>query len=655
MSFLEAEQTYRELEARLVRGELAEDEFLAQVARLRLTDKAGRRWMISGQTGRWLVHDGQQWVFAEAPLEEEKAELEAKAAQAVGVAETVVADVEATQPLATADEAPTVVTRPGVAEPGAALDEVPTQVIPAAAPKPRAVKRREPRSPASRLLMAGIAAVVVIGCLIAGGISAWVLFLRDLDEPVPVPTGPEAVGLVQTFTPRPATPTYTPTASPTPSRTATPTITPTPTDTSAVTPTSVPASPTSTSQPTATTAAAQTYVVKAGETLSEIAARFGVGVEALAEANGISNQALLRVGQVLVIPAPETTPGSSTATPTWTPIVLSTRTASPTATSVDTATPTATGTPTSTPTPSGPTPTRKPAATATPKPPAISGKIAFAVWNGPLGKYELYVSLIDGSGLNKLGTGFRQPQFNRQGTMLAANGDGAANLENLVKIHPSGGQPVEISKHQEDSYPVWDPDGGRVAFSSSSWGDGKTRLGIIGDVTNKENWYWLPFNGTEVEGESPFWMDNGQIVYHGCKFWEAGSAACGLYRVSENGGLPQRITSESDTHPDDRAPAGFGQRVAFMSSRDGNYEVYTINLDGSGLKRLTNNEAADGLPTWSPDGKSIAFVSNRGGPWAIWVMDVSGANQRKLFNLPEGRGYGGGDYGWTTERISWAP
>jgi TolB protein len=90
-----------------------------------------------------------------------------------------------------------------------------------------------------------------------------------------------------------------------------------------------------------------------------------------------------------------------------------------------------------------------------------------------------------------------------------------------------------------------------------------------------------------------------------------------------------------------------------MSARDGNWEVYTINVDGTALQRLTDNGAHDGLPTWSPDGASIAFVSNRGGAWAIWVMNANGSNQRKLFDLPGG--YGSGEYDWTNERISWAP
>jgi LysM repeat protein len=636
MRFSEAEQQYREMEAKLVRGELAEDEFLAQAGQLRLTDEEGRRWMISGRTGRWLMHDGQKWVFAEPPKE-------------------------------TATAPTLVIPQPRDVPQPAGVDVAATVAAPLQGLESRPAQRGGPKPVAPRLLTAGLVALLLILCLVGGGITAWVLVLRHLGEATPLSNGSTAMALVETYTPRPATSTYTPTTTPTPSRTPTSTITPIPTDTPLPTPTEAPEptttlGPVQTIEPTAgtsptiiaaatSTPTAQTYTVQEGDTLFEIALRFGLTVDALAKANGITNTALIRPGQTLVIPAAGTTPSAPTATPTWTPIILTTPTPSGTAKATST-TGSGTSTPKPTPTKSGPTSTPrptstpKPAATATSKPATLSGKIAFTLWNAPLGKYELYISNIDGSGRNMLGQGFRQPQLRQDGNLLAVNGE-APNMVNLVKMNPDGSGKVEISNHEEDSYPTWSPDGNIVAYSSSSWGDGITRLGIVHDMFGKQQ-DWIHTGNTEVWGEYPFWMADGRVVYHGCDFL-GNQVDCGLFWIGAGGGEYRQLT----THRSDTAPAGSGQRVAFMSSRDGNWEVYLVNLDGSGLKRLTNSEARDGLPTWSPDGKSIAFVSDRSGAWAIWVMNADGSNQRKLFDLKGG--YGSGEHDWTTERISWGP
>jgi len=75
-------------------------------------------------------------------------------------------------------------------------------------------------------------------------------------------------------------------------------------------------------------------------------------------------------------------------------------------------------------------------------------------------------------------------------------------------------------------------------------------------------------------------------------------------------------------------------KIAFVSDRDGNWEIYVMNADGSEQKRLTNNHAYDWFPSWSPDGKKIVFTSVRDGNWEIYVMNVDGSEQTNLTNNP---------------------
>jgi Tol biopolymer transport system component len=68
-------------------------------------------------------------------------------------------------------------------------------------------------------------------------------------------------------------------------------------------------------------------------------------------------------------------------------------------------------------------------------------------------------------------------------------------------------------------------------------------------------------------------------------------------------------------------------KIAFVSSRDGNPEIYTINTDGTDLTRLTNDPAIDEEPAWSPDGQRIAFVSRRSSAYPeLYVMNADGSN-----------------------------
>ena len=97
---------------------------------------------------------------------------------------------------------------------------------------------------------------------------------------------------------------------------------------------------------------------------------------------------------------------------------------------------------------------------------------------------------------------------------------------------------------------------------------------------------------------------------------------------------PDEVTNHPAT---DRNPTWSpdGTRLAFESFRDGNREVYVMNVDGSNVRRLTTDPALDFDPAWSPDGGRIAFASNRDDDnYEIYVMNADGTAQTRLTNDP---------------------
>ena len=78
-------------------------------------------------------------------------------------------------------------------------------------------------------------------------------------------------------------------------------------------------------------------------------------------------------------------------------------------------------------------------------------------------------------------------------------------------------------------------------------------------------------------------------------------------------------------------------KIVFTSRRDGNFEIYSMNPDGSDQTNLTQHRAKDASPVWSPTGEQILFTSDRDGIEELYLMDADGTNVRQVFKKLIGR------------------
>jgi Tol biopolymer transport system component len=84
------------------------------------------------------------------------------------------------------------------------------------------------------------------------------------------------------------------------------------------------------------------------------------------------------------------------------------------------------------------------------------------------------------------------------------------------------------------------------------------------------------------------------------------------------------------------APISLTGQIAFERSVDGNTDLYLMNLDRTGLVRLTDDPSRDAAPSWSADGRRIVFTRGSGGARDVYVVNADGTGEARLTDSPEG-------------------
>jgi TolB protein len=166
--------------------------------------------------------------------------------------------------------------------------------------------------------------------------------------------------------------------------------------------------------------------------------------------------------------------------------------------------------------------------------------------------------------------------------------------------------------------PNWTRDGKFLVYNSR--GRIYTFALESGEINEVDSGFAIDCNNDHVL--SP---DNSQIaVSH---FTEA-DAKSRIYRLPLTGGKPQLVTEEGPSYLHGWSPDGL--RLAYCAERSGQYDIYTISVQGGPETQLTNLPSLDDGPEYSPDGRHIWFNSTRTGLMQVWRMETDGSNPTRM-------------------------
>jgi Tol biopolymer transport system component len=252
---------------------------------------------------------------------------------------------------------------------------------------------------------------------------------------------------------------------------------------------------------------------------------------------------------------------------------------------------------------------------------------------GAAAQAQIYVMNANGTAQTQLTSepaGNQQPTWASNGRQIAFVGL-REQQRVLLTMNDNGEQIIEIVRSRLTiTTPHWQPapttdrDEQLVYVDDNGLENGRSILQINSNGTGLTQ--LVASERGQLSNTTPAWSPSGDLLAYASAPQIGGQHDLLIVNPAQRSEPVNLTVGEGDNlHP---AWSPDGQQIAFESNRTGNWDVWVVNRDGTGLRNLTANSLAnDGNPAWSPDGGSIAFASNRGGRYHIYRMVSDGSGE----------------------------
>lgn len=242
------------------------------------------------------------------------------------------------------------------------------------------------------------------------------------------------------------------------------------------------------------------------------------------------------------------------------------------------------------------------------------------------GGKEIYISDYDGANQRRVTTNRNlniMPAWSPDARAIAYQSyrRGSADIYVALIYQGTMEEPTFIKgKTWENHLPAWSPDGTKIAFMSNR--DGNPEIYVI-DRNGSNLRRITNHPGIDV---SPTWSPNGAQI----AFTSNRTGSPQIYIVSSDGLNPRKLTSES--HCDRPSWSSFNE-ITYASQTGPGFDIKILDVATGDRKQLTFGEGTNESPVFAPNGRHVAFVSTRSGKSQIFTIARDGKDLRQITRL----------------------